>query len=141
MVNFTPVPAFLGGVLIGLSVLLLMLTNGRIAGVSGIVGGLLARNLHEAWWRLAFVLGLVASPLLLASSVGGVPPITVTPSTGLLVAGGLLVGFGARLGSGCTSGHGVAGLARLSPRSAAATGTFVAAGMATVFVARHLIGG
>lgn len=141
MQNFAPLPALLGGILIGLSVVLLMLANGRIAGVSGIVGGLLAPGLGDAGWRLAFLVGLVAAPFLSAALAGGVPPITVTSSTGLLVAGGLLVGFGARLGSGCTSGHGVAGLARLSPRSFVATGVFLAAGMATVFAARHVIGG
>ncbi len=141
MENFTPLPAFLGGVLIGLSVVLLMLANGRIAGVSGIVGGLLAPRGRDPGWRLAFVAGLVAAPLLLGAVAGGVPSVTVASSTALLVAVGLLVGFGARLGSGCTSGHGVAGLARLSPRSFVATGTFLAAGVATVFAARHLIGG
>lgn len=133
-------PAFFGGVLIGLSVVLLLLANGRIAGVSGVLGGLLAPGNRDAGWRLAFVAGLVAAPPLLVAA-GGEPPVAVTHSAALLVAGGLLVGFGARLGSGCTSGHGVAGLARLSPRSCAATGTFLAAGAATVFVARHLIGG
>ena len=108
MANFTPLPAFSGGILIGLSVVLLLLTNGRIAGVSGVVGGLLMPKLHEAWWRLAFIVGLVIAPFLYAAVSEGVPPIVVTSSTGLLVAGGLLVGFGARLGSGCTSGHGVA---------------------------------
>ncbi len=141
MANFTPLPAFSGGILIGLSVVLLLVTNGRIAGVSGVVGGLLVPKLHEAWWRLAFIVGLIVAPLLYAAIAGAVPPIAVTSSTVLLVAGGLLVGFGARLGSGCTSGHGVAGIARLSPRSFVATGAFLVAGMATVFVVRHVIGG
>ncbi len=141
MENFTPLPAFVGGVLIGLSVVWLMLANGRIAGISGVVGGLLTARFREAGWRLAFVVGLIAAPLLYAGAAGGVAPIAVTSSTGLLLAGGLLVGFGARLGSGCTSGHGVAGLARLSPRSFVATGVFLTAAMATVFVTRHLIGG
>jgi hypothetical protein len=141
MENFTPVPAFLGGVLIGISVVLLLLTNGRIAGISGVVGGLLMSKVRDAGWRLAFILGLIAAPLLYAAVAGGVPPIAITSSTGLLIGGGLLVGFGARLGSGCTSGHGVAGIARLSPRSIVATGVFLAAGMVTVFVTRHVIGG
>jgi len=141
MENFTPVPAFLGGVLIGISVVLLLLTNGRIAGISGVVGGLLVSKVRDAGWRLAFILGLIAAPLLYAAVAGGVPPIAITSSTGLLIGGGLLVGFGARLGSGCTSGHGVAGIARLSPRSIVATGVFLAAGMVTVFVTRHVIGG
>lgn len=141
MENFTPLPALLGGILIGLSVVLLLLTDGRIAGISGVVGGLLTPKAGDAAWRVAFIAGLVAAPSLYAAVAGGVPPITVTSSTGLLVAGGLLVGFGTRLGSGCTSGHGVAGIARLSRRSLAATGVFVAVAMATVFVTRHLIGG
>ena len=141
MENFTPLPAFFGGVLIGLSVVLLLLTNGRIAGISGVVGGLLASKVRDIGWRLAFILGLIAAPLLYAAVAGGVPPIAVTSSTGLLIVGGLLVGFGARLGSGCTSGHGVAGIARLSPRSIVATGVFLTAGMATVFVTRHVMGG
>lgn len=141
MEHFTPLPAFFGGVLIGLSVVLLMLTNGRIAGVSGVLGGLLVSKVRDAGWRLAFILGLIAAPLLYTAVAGRVPPIAVTSSTGLLIAGGLLVGFGARLGSGCTSGHGVAGIARLSPRSIVATGVFLTAGMATVFVTRHVMGG
>ena len=141
MENFTPLPALLGGILIGLSVVLLLLTNGRIAGISGVVGGLLSLKISDAGWRLAFILGLVAAPLLYAAVLGGVAPVSVTPSTGLLVAGGLLVGFGARLGGGCTSGHGVAGIARLSPRSLVATGVFLTAGMVTVFITRHVLGG
>jgi uncharacterized membrane protein YedE/YeeE len=138
--NFTPVSATLGGVLIGLSAVLLWLFNGRIAGISGILGGLLAPGLRDFGWRAAFVLGLVAGPLAAMAALGDMPAVTITGSTGLLVAGGLLVGFGTRLGSGCTSGHGVCGLARLSPRSIAATGLFLAAALATVFVTRHVIG-
>lgn len=141
MENFTPFSALFGGVLIGLSMVLLLLTDGRIAGISGVVGGLLVSKVRDAGWRLAFILGLIAAPLLYAAVAGGVPPVSVTSSTGLLIAGGLLVGFGARLGSGCTSGHGVAGIARLSPRSFVATGVFLAAGMVTVFVTRHVVGG
>ena len=141
MENFTPLPAFLGGILIGLSAVLLLATNGRIAGVSGIVGGLLAAQARDAGWRLAFIVGLIAAPLLYAAVAGGVPPVAVTSSTGLLLAGGLLVGFGSRLGGGCTSGHGFVGLARLSPRSLVATGVFVTASMVTVLVTRHVIGG
>lgn len=141
MENFTPVSALIGGVMIGLAAVMLLLANGRIAGVSGILGGLLTRQPGEIGWRLAFVLGLVAGPLLYAGLAGGPPTITVTSSTALLVAGGLLVGYGTRLGSGCTSGHGVCGLARLSPRSLVATGLFLAAAIATVFVTRHVIGG
>lgn len=141
MENFTPFSALFGGVLIGLSMVLLLLTDGRIAGISGVVGGLLVSKVRDAGWRLAFILGLIAAPLLYAAVAGEVPQVSVTSSTGLLIAGGLLVGFGARLGSGCTSGHGVAGIARLSPRSFVATGVFLAAGMVTVFVTRHVVGG
>jgi len=119
---------------------LLWLSNGRIAGISGIVGGLLNPQPRDAGWRAAFILGLMAGPLLVASVGGGIPTIAVTPSAGLLIVGGLLVGYGTRLGSGCTSGHGVCGLARLSPRSAVATGVFLTAAIVTVFVTRHLIG-
>ena len=141
MENFTPWSALLGGMLIGLSTVLLLLANGRIAGISGIVGGLLTFKASDAGWRVAFLVGLVAAPLLYGMVAGGMPPVTVTLSTGLLIVGGLLVGFGTRLGGGCTSGHGVAGLARLSPRSLVATGVFLATAMATIFVARHVIGG
>ena len=141
MDNFAPWPALLGGILIGLSTVLLLLANGRIAGISGIVGGLLASKVRDAGWRLAFLVGLVAAPLLYAPMTGGAPSVTVTSSTGLLIVGGFLVGFGTRLGGGCTSGHGVAGLARLSSRSLVATGVFLATAMATVFVTRHVIGG
>ena len=141
MENFTPVPALFGGILIGLSTVLLLLASGRIAGISGIVSGLLAPTLAGAGWRLAFLLGLIVAPLLYAALAGAGPPIAITSSTWLLIAGGLLVGFGTRLGGGCTSGHGVAGIARLSPRSIVATCVFVATAMATVFVTRHGIGG
>ncbi len=141
MANFTPVSAALGGVLIGLSAVLLWLANGRIAGISGIAAGLLKRDTRDIGWRIAFILGLVAGAGLVAIVAGDAPPITVTSSSGLLVAGGLLVGFGTRLGSGCTSGHGVCGLARLSPRSLVATGIFLTTAIATVFIVRHIAGG
>ena len=141
MENFTPLAALSGGVLIGVSVVLLLLTNGRIAGISGIVGGLLLSGARDAGWRLAFIVGLIAAPLLYAAVAGAARPIVVTSSTALLIAGGLLVGFGARLGGGCTSGHGVAGIARRSLRSIVATGVFLAAAMVTVFVTRHVVGG
>jgi uncharacterized membrane protein YedE/YeeE len=141
MENFTPVSALLGGILIGLSATLLLLASGRIAGISGILGGLLVPKAGDAGWRLAFLLGLVGAPLLFAALAGEQPPITVASSIPLLITGGLLVGFGSRLGSGCTSGHGVVGLARLSPRSIVATGTFLTTALITVFVTRHIIGG
>jgi uncharacterized membrane protein YedE/YeeE len=140
LANFTPVSAAFGGALIGLSAVLLWLTNGRIAGISGIVGELLTPQTRDVGWRAAFILGLVAGPLLDAAVAGSLPPVAVTSTAGLLIAGGLLVGYGTRLGSGCTSGHGVCGLARLSPRSVVATGIFLTAAIGTVFVTRHLIG-
>lgn len=120
MGNFTPLPALLGGILIGLSTVLLLLANGRIAGISGIVSGLLTPTVRGAGWRLAFLLGLVTAPLIYAAIIGSGPPITIASSAWLLIAGGLLVGFGTRLGGGCTSGHGVPASpacrpARLSP--------------------------
>lgn len=117
---------------------MLWVGNGRIAGISGIVGGLLD---HEGrGWRAAFVLGLVVAPLLYALSVGR-PVVTVAAGTATLAAAGLLVGFGTRLGSGCTSGHGVCGMARLSPRSIAATVVFMVSAAVTVFVSHHVVGG
>ena len=139
MENFSPISAALGGALIGLSAVLLWLTNGRIAGISGIVGGVFTLRTRDVGWRVAFVLGLIAGPLLTSTVAGGMPQVVVTSSAGLLIAGGLLVGYGTRLGGGCTSGHGVCGLARLSPRSVVATGVFLTAAIATVFVTRHLI--
>lgn len=140
MENFTPVSAVIGGALIGLSAVLLWLANGRIAGISGIIGGLLAPPTRDMGWRVAFIVGLVGGPLLVAMVLGRMPPVAVTSSTGLLLAGGLLVGFGTRLGSGCTSGHGVCGLARLSPRSMIATGVFLATAIATVLATHYLVG-
>jgi uncharacterized membrane protein YedE/YeeE len=140
MANFTPVSAAIGGALIGLAAVLLMLLTGRIAGISGIVGSLLRPTAAELPWRVAFVVGLIAAPLLFRAAGGATPAIAVTPSLGLAVLGGLLVGYGTQLGSGCTSGHGVCGLARLSPRSLAATITFLLVALVTVFVTRHLLG-
>lgn len=138
--TFTPLTALAGGCLIGLSAVLLLFATGRIAGISGIVGGLMTPAANDIGWRVAFVIGLIAGPLAFGALTGQAQAIALTPSTGVLVAAGLLVGYGARLGGGCTSGHGVCGLARLSPRSLAATGVFLATAMATVFVTRHLIG-
>lgn len=136
---FTPWSALAGGGLIGLASALYLLFNGRVAGISGILGGLLGPRPPDLAWRLAFLLGLVATPALFwLIGQGRHVPIDASYSTILL--GGLLVGFGTRLGSGCTSGHGVCGLSRLSPRSMVATVIFMAAGVATVFVARHLLG-
>jgi len=138
--SFTPFSALIGGVLIGLSATLLLWTTGRIAGISGIVGGLLKPTAEGLPWRAAFVIGLVAAPLLFRAVGGATPAIAVTPSLGLAVLGGLLVGYGTQLGSGCTSGHGVCGLARLSPRSLAATATFLVVALVTVFLTRHVLG-
>jgi uncharacterized membrane protein YedE/YeeE len=140
MTEFTPGPALLGGALIGAASAWLLLADGRIAGVSGILGGVLRPAAGDWSWRLAFVLGLPTGYALLAW-LGGPPPLDIEASTLQLVAAGLLVGFGTRLGSGCTSGHGVCGVARGSPRSLAATATFMALGFVTVFVTRHLLGG
>ena len=130
-----------GGALIGASAALLLLANGRIAGISGILGGLLDGLLGPAardWaWRAAFLAGLLAGPALYRLAAGHWPDIRVGASWPMLIAAGLLVGFGTRLGSGCTSGHGVCGLARLSPRSFAAVATFMAAAIVTVFLVRH----
>lgn len=135
---FTPLSAAAGGLLIGIAAALLALLQGRIAGISGIVGGLLAlRAAGDTGWRLAFVGGLLLAPLLYRLVAEWQAP-AVDAGWGTLVVAGLLVGFGTRLGSGCTSGHGVCGLSRLSPRSFAATLVFMGAGFATVFVLRHL---
>ncbi|MGZ8407311.1 MAG: YeeE/YedE family protein [Caulobacteraceae bacterium] len=140
MESFTPVSAVIGGILIGLSAVGLMALNGRIAGISGIVGAAMGSRGAELGWRLAFVAGLFVGPWLVLAATGSLPPIVLAAPLPVIVAGGLLVGFGSRLGSGCTSGHGVCGLARLSPRSLAATLVFTVSGMAVVFVVRHLLG-
>ena len=136
--SFTPWPALAGGALIGLATALLLLLNGRVAGISGVLGGLLKPVKGDIAWRAAFVLGLVGAPLayLLFARL---PVPRIDADYAALIAAGLLVGVGTRYGSGCTSGHGVCGLARLSPRSLAATACFMASGFATVFVIRHLL--
>ena len=140
MENFTPVSAALGGAFIGSSIALLWLANGRIAGISGIVGGLVKPQANEVGWRIAFLVGLIGAPLIYAL-IRGAPPLSIEAGYGTLIPAGLLVGFGTRLGGGCTSGHGVAGLARLSPRSITATALFLLAAAVTVFLARHVFGG
>ena len=141
MNDFTPLPALAGGLLIGASAVLLLGLNGRIAGVSGIAGGLWFAPRGEYAWRLLFILGLMfGAGAWMAFGPAQPAPRTGFP-TGLLVLGGLLVGYGTSMAGGCTSGHGVCGLARLSWRSLAATGTFLGAAVATTFVARHLLGG
>ncbi len=133
--------ALAGGGLIGLSASILMLFNGRIAGISGIFSGIVfASGRAERGWRGGFILGLMAAPLLVTALAGPLE-IRMTGSVWLLIAAGLLVGFGTRLGSGCTSGHGVCGVSRLSPRSLVATGLFMVSGMATVSLVRLGLGG
>ena len=136
---FTPSASLAGGGLIGLAAAMFVLLNGRIAGISGILGGLLKPGKGDISWRVAFVLGLVTSPLVYALFTA-VPAPHIDVSWNALVLAGLLVGMGTRYGSGCTSGHGVCGLSRLSPRSLAATVAFMGAGFFTVFVIRHLLG-
>ena len=136
--NFTPWASLAGGALIGLAAALLLLFNGRIAGVSGIVGGLIKPRLHDASWRIAFVGGLIVAPLIW-QLFNQLPTIQINVDYGLLIIAGLLVGIGTRYGAGCTSGHGVCGISRLSPRAIIATLTFMAAGFVTVYVVRHLL--
>jgi uncharacterized membrane protein YedE/YeeE len=137
--SFTPWASLAGGALVGLAAALFVLFNGRIAGISGILGGLLQWPRGDVAWRIAFLLGLVAAPVAYGL-VAPLPDVRVDADTATLIVAGLLVGLGTRYGSGCTSGHGVCGLSRLSPRSLVATGAFMAAGFATVFIVRHLIG-
>jgi uncharacterized protein len=141
MTNFTPITALIGGALIGLSAVLLMLLSGRIAGISGIFGGCLTPGATDRAWRLAFIAGLIAAPLLGALVGAGISTPVMPANWIVVVAAGLLVGFGARMGGGCTSGHGVCGMARLSPRSIAATLIFMGTAFVVVFLTRHAFGG
>ncbi len=142
MTEFTPLLSFLGGTLIGLATVALMAVHGRIAGINGVLGGLLTTRVDQDWsWRAAFLGGLIASPLVLLGLTGELPTISVPSSPVLLVVGGFLTGIGTTFGSGCTSGHGVCGISRLSARSIAATLTFMATAIITVFLTRHIIGG
>ena len=136
--HFTPWSSLLGGVMIGVAVAMLLLLNGRVAGVSGILGGLLAPLRGDTGWRIAFVVGLLFAPALYRL-LERLPGPTIEAGYPVLLLAGLLVGIGTRYGSGCTSGHGVCGLSRLSPRSLAATAAFMGAGFATVFAVRHLL--
>lgn len=137
--NFTPVDAASGGILIGIAVTILLFFNGRIAGISGILGGLFNFKKHDTAWRLAFLAGLVFSASIW-SLVADLPAIQLDVSLSTIFVAGVLVGVGTSYASGCTSGHGVCGLSRISPRSLVATLIFMATGMATVFVVRHLLG-
>ena len=136
---FTPWSSLAGGVLIGLAAAMFALLNGRVAGISGVLGGLLRPVKGDIGWRVAFVSGLLVAPLLYLL-VAEVPRPQIDAGYAALVIAGLLVGVGTRYGSGCTSGHGVCGLSRLSPRSLAATAAFMGAGFLTVYVTRHLFG-
>jgi uncharacterized protein len=141
MANFTPISAAIGGALIGFSAVLLMLFNGRIAGITGIAAGMLDPLSTDRGWRATFIVGLIAAPLT-AAFLGFALPIPELPASYVTIAiAGLLVGFGTRLSNGCTSGHGLCGMARLSSRSIAATGIFMVTAMIVVAVTRHAIGG
>ncbi len=137
--NFTPWTSLAGGLMIGIATALFLVFNGRIAGISGIVGGLLTPARGDIAWRLAFVGGLVLSPLVF-SSIAPLPQVHIEAGYPVLILAGLLVGIGTRYGSGCTSGHGVCGLSRRSPRSMVATVAFMFAGFVTVYVVRHVVG-
>jgi uncharacterized membrane protein YedE/YeeE len=140
MTEFTPIQSLIGGILIGLSAVLLMALHGRVAGMTGILSGVIPPVASDWRWRAAFLAGAILAPVIYLAS-GGVIPFEVPVTTGALVLGGLLVGIGVHFGNGCPSGHGVCGLARFSPRSLAAVLTFMLTAFATVFVVRHVIGG
>ena len=139
--HFTPWASLAGGVMLGIASAVFILANGRILGISGILGGLLRPKTGDTGWRVAFLLGMLAAPVTLQwlAPAGFLSAPRIEAGVAAVVVAGLLVGYGTRLGSGCTSGHGVCGLSRLSPRSLVATGTFMAAGFAIVFVIRHLL--
>ncbi|MDN0115483.1 YeeE/YedE family protein [Yersinia intermedia] len=136
-INFTPYSALAGGAILGVVVTFLLLATGRIAGISGILGGLLPPKAGDSGWRLAFIIGLVTSPLVY-SLFTALPAIQIDAGLPTLILAGLLVGIGTRYGAGCTSGHGVCGLARFSPRSLVATLSFMFTGFITVGLVRHL---
>lgn len=140
MTDFTPMQSLAGGILIGLSAVFLMALHGRVAGMTGILSGVIPPVASDWRWRAAFLAGAIIAPAIWLAA-GGVIPFDVPVSTGALVLGGLLVGIGVHFGNGCPSGHGVCGLARLSPRSLAAVLTFMLTAFATVFIVRHVIGG
>jgi uncharacterized membrane protein YedE/YeeE len=140
MTDFTPIQSLTGGILIGLSAVLLMALHGRVAGMTGILSGVIPPVATDWPWRAAFLAGAVVAPVIYLAA-GGVIPFGVPVTTGALVLGGLLVGVGVHFGNGCPSGHGICGLARFSPRSLAAVLTFMLTAFATVFIIRHVIGG
>jgi len=141
MANFTPISAAIGGALIGLAAVMLMLSTGRIAGISGVFGGLIGLATPDRGWRLAFIAGLILAPLTGTLAGYALTEPQMPASWAVTIIAGLLVGFGTRLGSGCTSGHGVCGVARLSPRSIVATMVFMGVAIAVVAVTRHGLGG
>jgi len=140
MANFTPISAAIGGALIGLSAVLLMLLDGRIAGITGIAAGVLDPLSTDRAWRATFIIGLIAAPVSAAFLGFGVPIPQMPVSYVTIAAAGLLVGFGTRLANGCTSGHGICGIARFSRRSIAATAIFMAAAIIVVALMRHVVG-
>ena len=141
MANFTPLSAAVGGVLIGLSAVLLMLLTGRIAGISGIFSGLLNWRGEDKGWRIAFIAGLILAPIIAGAIGYGMASPTLPANWVIITAAGLLVGFGTRLGGGCTSGHGICGIGRLSMRSIAATIVFMTTAVITVAITHHVLGG
>ncbi|WP_213287758.1 YeeE/YedE family protein [Bradyrhizobium sp. sGM-13] len=141
MANFTPVSAAIGGALIGLSAVLLMLSTGRIAGISGIFSGLLNLRGEDKGWRISFVGGLILAPILAGLIGYGMAQPKLPSSWAVIVVAGLLVGFGTRLGGGCTSGHGICGIGRLSLRSIVATIVFMVTAVVTVAITHHALGG
>ena len=140
MENFTPVSALIGGLIIGGAATLFLWTMGRVAGISGILAGLLRLDKSNFSWQLAFVLGLILGPFVVSEFGPGIVPVTIDANIPMLIVAGLLVGVGARLGGGCTSGHGVCGIARFSARSMIATAVFMTVAAVTVYITRHLIG-
>ncbi|SDZ40493.1 hypothetical protein SAMN05444004_11350 [Jannaschia faecimaris] len=139
---FTPVQSLLGGALIGLAAVMLMGLMGRIMGATGILAGIVAPSNRSEWtWRTVLLIGMVSGPAAVLLMTGAMPPVQVPVTTPMLILGGLTVGIGVTFGSGCTSGHGVCGMARLSPRSIVATVTFMIATAVTVYVIRHVIAG
>ncbi len=139
--HFTPFASLTGGILLGIASALFILVNGRILGISGIVGGLFPPKMGDTFWRLAFLLGFAAAPMVFHAVVPAqyITPPRIDATDWMVVIAGLLVGIGTRYASGCTSGHGVCGLSRLSPRSLVATASFMSAGFITVYVMRHVI--
>ena len=141
MENFTPVNALIGGSLIGISSMLLLVLNGRIAGISGIAAGLTNLKNDDAQWRLIFLFGLIGGATIYRMTGGNLQSIDITTSFPVLIIAGLLTGIGTKIGNGCTSGHGISGLARLSPRSFASVILFLSFAILTFYVTRHVLGG